>query len=51
MEILGALARYIRTLAGERKPFTVTVPVIFPAIDLLGKYKSKTKTTKLMVFT
>lgn len=34
----GALVKYTKTLAGERNPFTVKVPLIFPASARPGKY-------------
>jgi hypothetical protein len=38
MEPEGAFVKYTKTLAGERNPFTFTVPLIFPASARPGKY-------------
>ncbi|MBW1724617.1 MAG: hypothetical protein JRJ33_04445 [Deltaproteobacteria bacterium] len=41
---------YIKMLSGERKPFTFTVPVIFPAIAWPGRHKTSKKTIEHIKF-
>jgi hypothetical protein len=43
MEPEGALVKYTKTLAGDRNPFTFTVPLIFPANARPGKYINNKK--------